>query len=223
MSTVANTELCGVYKFDQKAKWFHEPLEVLPSILSQEQLLFAPFSTVRIAVAGIPFQLFTEDTKEEPSAENDVWLYDQIDGLRDEIRYTLPKVFIKEIREFYSDASLCHSASAVLAIASREANPTQDEMFVQLLHGIVEIAHVHHGRVTHLNQYKWTHENDVVYYVSAVADLMDSNLDKVHLFGPACSVESYKRLMHQFGHESTSPVKEEELRFLSLRNLAECV
>jgi len=103
---------------DRKFHFFDKPLGYLAQLVQDDEMLYADFSSVQIAVRGVPFIALrpTEAGRETTVARlqevTDISYSDEIfTDVTDEgivIAFALPQAFSSEAHAWFSDAAIIH-------------------------------------------------------------------------------------------------------------------
>jgi hypothetical protein len=202
--------LCVVkgFRADKKYHLFDKPLGYLDRLIADDTLLCADFSTVRIAIRGVPFVVMQYDLPGQQFAES------QLSGITDigpsdtilldetevgiQIAFVVPQPFLDEASSWFSGASFQHIMTTLVSWCIEYSSTTTDPvLLVNAGDEIVEIVLCAAGRMYFANHYRITAAEDILYYVLAILEDQETPVDAVQVkcTGPAAE-KTWKTLLN---------------------------
>jgi hypothetical protein len=214
-----NNVLCACKGFvaDRKFHFFDKPLGYLDRVTADDDLLYADFSSVRLAVRGVPFVMMrAEDASHDAvvarlqeitdlSKSDEIFTDITDEGLA--IAFALPQVFASEVHVWFSEASIIHLISALVICGMKYSHGlAQPVMMLNVSDGFTEVILCDNGRLLFANHYKTQGHEDVLYYALAVLQNLRIESDKVlvRCSGPAAihAVQFLQTYISQVQHFS---------------------
>lgn len=216
--------LAGTLRFDERIKWFDTPFSFLPDVLKDEKLMFSHFGQSRFAVRGIPFEIARADSPVKIAVgANDDLRQDELGTSTQVLRYGIPKVFAKDLSEYYSNASIKHSISVLINDALNQDHHEGSHFYLVLSEGIMEIVAVSDNELVFANHYPWQTEADILYYGSAVMDMLGADDWTPHVSGMSCNAEREARLVSElFPSVDYAGHDDEEIKLNPLIKFSRC-
>lgn len=211
------------YHADRKYHFFDKPLGYLGQLIGDDDLLFADFDQVQIAVRGVPFIVLKPEESDHETVVHrlqevtDISHADEIfTDITDEgivVAFALPQRFAQEVHAWFSGASIIHAMSALMMCTLRLSRTIETPMMlVNVSAGLVELVVCQSGRLFHTNHYRITGPEDVLYYVLAVVQNLKMQHDQivVHCSGPEVLhalpvLQTYLPHTHLFTYPDINP------------------
>ncbi len=175
---------------DRKFHYFDKPLGYLGQLVGDDEMLYADFSHVHIAVRGVPFvalkpvEVNRESTVTRLQEVTDVSHSDEIfTDVTDEdivIAFALPQAFSAEAHAWFSEASIIHVISALIMYEIKYSRAhTEPVMLLNVSSQFTELILCHQGQLLFVNHYRTLGPEDVLYY--ALAILQNLHLQSEHV------------------------------------------
>jgi hypothetical protein len=176
---------------DNKYHLFDKPLGYLGRLIGDDDLLYADFEKVCIAVRAVPFTAL-------PSGQADDFMRSKLleitdlspaDGIFcDEIddqlslAFALPEVFSREAHAWFSNARIMHVMSALVSQSLEFSQDFADYvLIVNVTHDLIEVVLCSGGALMFANHFRISGREDVLYYVLAVLRDQDVTTGRCHV------------------------------------------
>jgi len=181
------------YDFDRKYHLFDEPLGFLGEIMREERVLYNDYHSKTLFVRGVPFRVFEGHL---PEAQLDPVLLDDVsttgpndvvmcDRLHDEdmsLVFAIPGYFRDEVALYFSKADIRHAMSGLICASGRE-NATGSHLTARISRHFLEVAVRDHNGLLFANHFQCTDHADILYFLAAVINELDSGINKYVLGG----------------------------------------
>lgn len=191
--------------------------------MGMDELLYADFNHVQIAVRGVPFIAVRPDETERGHLfarlqavtdiqKSDVLITDS--GVKDVLcAFVLPELFVRETEGWFSGTKISHLISALISEAIRLSREHDERILLVNCSGsLAEMVLCDHGNLLFANHYHIAGPEDVLYYILAILD--DFHLEALHVgvecIGPAADsvhlfLQSYLPRVGLFSFHEISP------------------
>jgi len=175
---------------DRKYHFFDKPLGYLGQLIGDEDLLYADFEHVHIAVRGVPFVVLKPGEADHHTIETrlqevtDISQLDEIySDITDEelvVAFALPQVFAREAHAWFSDATISHVISSLMMCTIKHSRGMAEPlMLINVSPGFTELILCNQSRLLFANHYRSSGPEDVLYYALAVLQNLGMPGDQV--------------------------------------------
>lgn len=168
--------------FERRNRLYFKPLRDLPALLSDNPELFRSFSSVNIALRGIPCVLFQSDaapaidyasevlSRSADIATGDLVCVDPIEEKGLYILYAIPQRFQEEVALYFGHATIRHIASVHLRYLLEEHAGSSVTVLLAISNGYFDLACTSAGQMKFFNQYAWNALDDIAYFTAAIVE-----------------------------------------------------
>ncbi len=166
---------------NRKYHFFDKPLGYLGQLMSEDELLYADFEHVTIAVRGVPFRaLDSNNIQPETIRANLLRVTDVSDSDEtfcdhcDEnlaVAFAVPEALVRETHTWFSDTYISHVMSALMTCTIRHSRGKEAPvMLLNISRNISEVVICRDGLLLFANHYRTSGAEDVLYYTLAVLE-----------------------------------------------------
>lgn len=196
------------YGFDRKYHLFDEPLGFLAGIMREERILYRDYHSKTLLVRGVPFRLFEGHLAEEqlhpdllddvsPTGPNDVVMCDRLRNQDMSLVFAIPRGFRDEVGLYFSKADVRHAMSGLIC-ASWRNDTVGSHLTAWISERLLELAVRDENGLLFANHFLWTDHADILYFLAAVLNELDSDIKHYVLGGSHCDDRLLSRLRNEF-------------------------
>lgn len=189
--TVADSGLIpGAVKGFHTHKQYHffdRPLGYLEDLVARDTLLCADFSSVKIALRGVPFILMPSSDFNIPNASGllsevtDISPADMVlkESVNEEIAlvFAIPEIMVQSAWSWFSGAQIGHAMASMIKFALTKA--AFSGVLINTSEELAEIVITIAGALRFANHYRISAPQDVLYYVSAILEELETDRESI--------------------------------------------
>ena len=178
------------FTIPRKYHFFDKPLGYLPKLIGDDDLLYADFDSVMLAVRGVPFAAMdpkyanTSTMLEKLRAVTEISetdaLFCDVSDENFAVAFALPEIFVRETHAWFSDTQISHAMTALMTLSIKHSrNHSEPILFINISSGLAEFVLCHDGLLLFANHYQVAGSEDVLYYTLAILQNLHVPQDQV--------------------------------------------
>ena len=235
----ADGYLVKSFAYAKRERPYLDPLREFRGILKKTPQLFRSFHKVVVGFRGTPCMIMPTHAGNVHQVEDrlrqnahvgpgDRISIDRMPAHNLQVAYALPVAFEDELRLYFNEVKLRHSASWLLSYLMADVSRSEIRLGITVSPGgQLELAIVNATDRPFYNQYRWATAQDLGYFVSAVLQSLNVDPQAVYpvIAGALLPEELVERVIDtlRIPHERLEIIAGDAFRMADLKMLESCV